>query len=433
MKSLFLSVFLLFSFSTGYAAQIAFEGDMVWCILYTTPVSDPISFLVGMNRKDESYRVFHPSNTQVYFSALAVDHDGVKWITSNEGVFRFDGQTWKQYTVQDGLADNGVNHVTVDHDNVKWFATDGGVSRFDGEIWDTVTDASDLKGQKVLSVAVDQDNIKWIGTEFSGLYSYNGVTWSEHALSFGDTTYTEVTAIAVDAKNTKWIGAKRRWYQPMSHTEYYELALLSITDESVARHDTTIRQGADVPGDRFYSVTAGSDNSIWYQHGWYLFRYDIQSNTQIFFQSERGIQSASIDDDGVTWANTSMVVSGVNSVLKSYDGTAWKSYTFDYPTSVEDGEASPSALRIIGNHPNPFNPSTTISFTLSRAGQTRLTVYDASGQKVRELASGHLSSGAHSAVWDGRDASGRPVSSGVYFSRLESGGKVSSAKMLLMK
>ncbi len=86
-----------------------------------------------------------------------------------------------------------------------------------------------------------------------------------------------------------------------------------------------------------------------------------------------------------------------------------------------------------GNHPNPFNPSTTISFVLPSSGKASLAVYDVTGRKVRELAVGTMTAGAHSAVWDGRDASGRAVSSGVYFARLSLDGAAVTHRMTLMK
>ncbi|MHB9027748.1 MAG: FlgD immunoglobulin-like domain containing protein [Candidatus Latescibacterota bacterium] len=96
-------------------------------------------------------------------------------------------------------------------------------------------------------------------------------------------------------------------------------------------------------------------------------------------------------------------------------------------------EQIPVGFALTGNHPNPFNPSTTISFTLPSAGSVNLTVYDITGRKIRDLESGQLSAGSHSVLWDGRDANGKAVSSGVYLSRLSRGGKAVSRRMLLMK
>ncbi len=100
-------------------------------------------------------------------------------------------------------------------------------------------------------------------------------------------------------------------------------------------------------------------------------------------------------------------------------------------TSVKS--AGPASFTLSGNHPNPFNPSTAISFSLEKAGTVELAIYDITGRKVRDLANGHMAPGRHEAVWNGRDDRGMPAASGVYFARLVSGGTTLSHRMLLMK
>jgi hypothetical protein len=90
-------------------------------------------------------------------------------------------------------------------------------------------------------------------------------------------------------------------------------------------------------------------------------------------------------------------------------------------------------LAIFNNFPNPFNPSTTISFSLPETGPVNLAVFSVTGQKIRELASGPFPAGRHSVIWDGRDQSGMPVSSGVYLSRLITKKKSTANRMLLVK
>ena len=81
-----------------------------------------------------------------------------------------------------------------------------------------------------------------------------------------------------------------------------------------------------------------------------------------------------------------------------------------------------SGPRLVGNFPNPFNPSTTFRFSLAHEGEAELTVIDARGRLVRELVNGVYPAGDHDITWDGRDSRGRPVPSGVYFYRLRAAG-----------
>jgi flagellar hook assembly protein FlgD len=85
------------------------------------------------------------------------------------------------------------------------------------------------------------------------------------------------------------------------------------------------------------------------------------------------------------------------------------------------------------NFPNPFNPTTTIKYDLKDAGKVTLKVYNMLGQEVRTLVSRNESAGFKSVVWDGRDNSGKMVSSGLYIYRLEAGKFIKSHKMLLVK
>jgi len=84
-------------------------------------------------------------------------------------------------------------------------------------------------------------------------------------------------------------------------------------------------------------------------------------------------------------------------------------------TAVESGTVpgvTPTALKAA---PNPFDQSTNIQFALPSAGETRVTVYDVAGRRVREIHNGWLPAGRYTMPWDGRGASGKPVAAGVYF------------------
>jgi hypothetical protein len=91
-------------------------------------------------------------------------------------------------------------------------------------------------------------------------------------------------------------------------------------------------------------------------------------------------------------------------------------------------------LTLHQNHPNPFNPSTTISYYLPEASVVTLDVYDSSGRLISRLYNGaKQDKGTHEAGWRGMDAQGRSVSSGVYFYRLTSGKETISRKMILLR
>ena len=124
-----------------------------------------------------------------------------------------------------------------------------------------------------------------------------------------------------------------------------------------------------------------------------------------------------IDSDGVIW-------------IAAYEGLM--TFYPDTGTGVNQSH-KPEKIQIINVSPNPFNTSTTISFTIPSSCYAALAVYSFTGQRVRTLVSGPLSAGSHSAFWDGRDDSGRLVSSGVYLFRIEADGENAAGKMLFLK
>ena len=97
------------------------------------------------------------------------------------------------------------------------------------------------------------------------------------------------------------------------------------------------------------------------------------------------------------------------------------------------GPVAARAAKLLPNYPNPFNPSTTLSFELTRAAHVRLEIYDIRGARVRMLVNERRDAGAGTAIWNGTDESGRPVASGMYFARLVADELSDSRRLLLVK
>jgi len=105
------------------------------------------------------------------------------------------------------------------------------------------------------------------------------------------------------------------------------------------------------------------------------------------------------------------------------------------PQNVSDDDISavPLVTGLGGNYPNPFNPTTTISFTLATESRVSIDIYNIKGQRVKQVANDSFTAGRHNVVWNGDDFSGKPVGSGVYFYRMTAPGYSGVKKMLLLK
>ena len=190
-----------------------------------------------------------------------------------------------------------------------------------------------------------------------------------------------------------WIVYDADWVQA------YEVTLMSKTDTIV--WGNTIPQITS-PSFYFYS---GSDFADWGYHEWVS--YDYNTNQEM--------------------------TGGAGIVKRGYESiagvTEWYLSEFYAPLSTENDTPFPVEFKLFPAYPNPFNPSTTIRFSVeTRHAVSLLQIYDITGRVVETLVMGDLVAGKHKVVWD---ASG--FSSGIYFVRLESGTVVQTQKIVLMK
>ncbi len=94
---------------------------------------------------------------------------------------------------------------------------------------------------------------------------------------------------------------------------------------------------------------------------------------------------------------------------------------------------SPESMRLKQNFPNPFNPSTQISIDVPSYQRIELAVFNVKGERIRILYSGDIYPGSHSFLWDSRDGSGNPVSSGIYVYQLKGRDGTLSRRMILLR
>ena len=129
-----------------------------------------------------------------------------------------------------------------------------------------------------------------------------------------------------------------------------------------------------------------------------------------------------------------------NPALQAAPAAAWendlKTITVyqEYATSVQlDANPHSPRYELSQNFPNPFNPTTVIHFSLPRGADVNISIYNLLGQHVTTLENGYHDPGVYETTWDGTDAAGRAVPSGVYFYRLRAGPQTETRKMLLLK
>jgi hypothetical protein len=136
------------------------------------------------------------------------------------------------------------------------------------------------------------------------------------------------------------------------------------------------------------------------------------------------------------WSNGSWqpLTSILGSDLSSISAPLYTGGTYRVVWGQNLGSAVlPAQMELSQNYPNPFNPETTIRFSLPQAGQVRLQIFDILGRQVISLLNEQRAAGYHQVVWSGMNGQGSPVASGIYFYRLQMGGKQISKKMILLR
>jgi flagellar hook assembly protein FlgD len=114
----------------------------------------------------------------------------------------------------------------------------------------------------------------------------------------------------------------------------------------------------------------------------------------------------------------------------------WLRGTSDVPEWEEEFVNRPREIHLSQNHPNPFNPSTSIQYSVygrQRPAHTTLRVFNIIGRLVRTLVDEEKLPGAYSVTWDGKDEKGDQVSSGVYFYQLKAREQTETKKMVLLR
>jgi ligand-binding sensor domain-containing protein len=348
----------------------------------------------------------------VRVNSIAADSAVVLWFGTDGGLTRFDGNSWVSYTPSNSKIPGGVGSLALDRDGSVWFTNGNVVTRFDGSAWTAYMPDDSLNIGGFGDIAISPNGAKWFHT-WNTVVRFDGKGWKTFILWYpfpGDEKPT-IKTLRCDSKGTVWLGSA------------------GILGGEVMSYDGKTWTPHHFQDSNVTAMCIDLNNVKWFASYHKLVRYDgdtwsYYAPENFFYEHYRG---AVADRLGRIW-----LVHDYHVVR--FDNGNWKEFPLDTVTGVsgERAAVSPQSLRLT-NSPNPFNPSTTISYTISAPSQVNLSVYSITGQKVRELFSRSMSAGTHSALWDGNDDSGHPGSSGVYISRLESGGMITASRMLLLR
>ena len=105
----------------------------------------------------------------------------------------------------------------------------------------------------------------------------------------------------------------------------------------------------------------------------------------------------------------------------------------EYTLNEGGDDPLPIKTNLLANYPNPFNPTTTISFDNATEGNVTIEIFNIRGQRIKTLVNDSFDSGTHSIVWDGRDDNDREAASGIYFYKMQTSDYSATRRMILLK
>ncbi len=162
--------------------------------------------------------------------------------------------------------------------------------------------------------------------------------------------------------------------------------------------------------------------TLYIDDGWVMIQSSHEADGCMFAWETSGLSGAGAqyDRDRSQWASvpTCLAFCLESDVISGID---------DQPTEL------PLSYELIQNYPNPFNATTSIRFSLEKADDVSVSIFDVGGRLIKSLHSGALYAGSHSLIWDGTNESGTIVSSGIYFCRLNTSEGSFSNRMVFLK
>lgn len=365
-----------------------------------------------------------------------IERSGTKlFVGTSQGLFTSmnSGDAWN-YVDRD-LSSPGMSQLTV----ATPFLYSGRFASFevstdDGATWN-IKSSSGLPTYTITDMLVAGPDLL-AATDYSGVYGSTdqGATWTAKSTGLTNTAIhcllangpvilagTNAGVFRTTNAGGQWTAANTGFISQVNALTISDSVILAAGPEGVARSTNN--------GTSWTLVNNGLEQ-ISVTH---LTRFGtnaaVSTSNKVYFTSNNGSSWKEVrSDTGSQYASYALKMTDTH-VYVAVDGTLWKRSLADLLTTVHTDVAPvPEGWTLEQNFPNPFNPSTTIAFTVPSASPVRLTVCDILGREVAVLHDGMMDAGQHSLRWDAAAVAG-----GVYIVRMRSAAFTITKKMSLLK
>jgi ligand-binding sensor domain-containing protein len=393
-----------------------------------------------------SYNSGLPSNM---VGSIVIDSNNVKWLTTNNGFVKFNGNAWTVYdTTNSGLPQNVCGPVAKDKLNYLWIATGSkGVVKYDGINWTVYNNNNTgVPINYAGPFAFDNNNTKWIVGV--GLFKYNDTNWVWYNSSNSGLPSNMIVSVFVQNNNIVWVGS---------------------IDAGVTRYDGntwTVYNylNSGLPWNWTTKITKDKLGNLWFStFGGGVAKFNYEQNVWTVYDSE---------NSGLTDENTYCIYIDSNNVkwiggpggCDVFNDTVWQNFSYSFigdvfnfakdkygnmwicsdnglyvynPTGVIGVENNSTVVSgnylLIQSYPNPFNPTTNIKYTIplnkgSATSFVSLKIYDLLGREITTLVNDYIKPGSYEVQFTGNN-----LSSGIYFAILKADSKIKVHKIMLQK
>jgi ligand-binding sensor domain-containing protein len=316
--------------------------------------SDGLNGLIKFN--DMTWTEYHEDRNRVsirYVSSLVADNKGNIWFIGDRsnGIIKFNGVTVTEYTIPAGLASS----IEIDAQNNKWISTNEGVFKFNDTTWTNYNTAnSGLPFNTVASMLMDKQNNKWFcyysdifDTPSTGIVKFDGTNWTDYKIGNAKLADGIITALYIDEQNQKWIGTQANlskfddvnWttYAPVASQCYYvrDIKVDAQGNKWFCNANNSPTKFDGTTWKRYYStnplgptsfraVAIDAQNNKWFtdaNRG--VYRFD--DTDWEFYNSVSGLGVSAVADIAVDAQDTKWFATYGGGISK-LEGTTWTTY-----------------------------------------------------------------------------------------------------------
>ncbi len=308
------------------------------------------------------------------------------------------------------ISANYITELFFDNQNILWFIKDGNIATFDGNLWQDIPNPDGFDRLNAKDITVDKHGNIWIAYYENGVFKYNNTEWTQFNTENSNLNSDRIYAVRVDMNNNIWVktpegiscynGAEWENFENPSNNSYYE------------------NYNSNIEG-----LAIDSSGTIWQSTPEALFKFENETWTRID-STDFGIQLNEINCIQIDKYNNKWLGTQYHGLIK----------LGKFTTGINETKSvAISGFHLLNNYPNPFNGITTLSYTLQNTGYVNITIYNMLGQKVVTLVDGYQTGLQNAIKWNGTNDFGEPVSSGIYFARMQCGDYTKTIKMAFVE